>query len=312
MAVRTPLRTALLALALVGAAAAAQAQIGRVQGLVRDETGHPIKGASVVAQNPDATPSSFTASTDARGRWTMMGLRAGTWRFRASAAGYQTATGTGRIETIGTNPSLEFTLVKAGIEAAGVTASSEVDTLDADLAAADALMSAGSYGEAATAYRAILARAPARTGLKVRIGQALRLDRDFDRALETLGEIPPDDPAASEAAREIGLTYFDRGDLERADEVLTAMATRPTASREDVYAVGEVKWARNQPAAAAEWYLKAAAADPKWARPLLKLGLVAVNRGDKVQAAKYLEQAIAVEPDSPEATQARTILDHLK
>src|SRR4051794_14592042 len=58
---RAPLLAALLLLALAGNAAA---QVGRVTGTVKDERGDPIRGATIIAENPDASPSSFTASTD--------------------------------------------------------------------------------------------------------------------------------------------------------------------------------------------------------------------------------------------------------
>ena len=35
----------------------------------------PIKGATVTAENPDASPSSFTATTDDKGRFSIIGLQ---------------------------------------------------------------------------------------------------------------------------------------------------------------------------------------------------------------------------------------------
>jgi Flp pilus assembly protein TadD len=306
------LRAATVAWAVLLLSAGNRAQSGRIQGFVRDETGRPIKAATVLAENPNATPSSFKAVTDDKGRWAMIGLRGGNWTFKASAPGFQTTGGTGRIETIGTNPNLEFTLVKASSEAAAPPAGADTRSVDAGVASADALMEAGRYDEAVDAYESLLAAAPASTHLGLRLGHAYRLRRDYDKALATLRRIPAGDPAAGEAVREIGLTYLDMGDLGQADDVLSQAASQPSPSREVLYALGEVTFARNQPEQAAHWYRRAAAADPRWARPLLKLGLVAVNRGDKAEATKYLEQAIVAEPGSPEAIQARTILDQLK
>ena len=58
---RASLLAAVLSIAL---AASAAAQIGRVTGLVKDDHGDPVKGATIIAENPDASPTSFTASTD--------------------------------------------------------------------------------------------------------------------------------------------------------------------------------------------------------------------------------------------------------
>ena len=74
---------------LLGVAIAASAQ-GRAMGTVKDTTGKPIKGATVKATNPDASPSQFASATDDRGRWAMIGLRSGTWHFTVEAPGYFT------------------------------------------------------------------------------------------------------------------------------------------------------------------------------------------------------------------------------
>ena len=77
-----------LGVALVVSALPAAAQTGRVGGTVKDQAGQPIKGATVVAENPNASPSSFTATTDDRGRFSIIGLRSGNWKITASAPGF--------------------------------------------------------------------------------------------------------------------------------------------------------------------------------------------------------------------------------
>jgi hypothetical protein len=85
----TPLLTAsmvALGLAVTGLATPAFAQ-ARAMGTVRDLANKPIKGATVKAVNPDAAPSEFASATDDKGRWAMIGLRSGTWRFIVEAPG---------------------------------------------------------------------------------------------------------------------------------------------------------------------------------------------------------------------------------
>ena len=71
----------------------AAAQTGRVGGTVKDESGQPVKGATVTAQNPNASPSSFTATTDDKGRFSVIGLRGGMWTFSAQAPGFAPESG---------------------------------------------------------------------------------------------------------------------------------------------------------------------------------------------------------------------------
>ena len=72
-------RLVLAACMLAALSGVAAAQTGRVGGLVKDEAGQPIKGATITAENPAASPSSFTATTDDKGRFSIIGLRGGTW-----------------------------------------------------------------------------------------------------------------------------------------------------------------------------------------------------------------------------------------
>ena len=47
------------------------------------------------------------------------------------------------------------------------------------------------------------------------------------------------------------------------------------------YNLGEVKFAKGETDEAAKWYQKAADLDPTWGKPIFKLGLVQLNKGDK-------------------------------
>ena len=92
----------------------AAAQVGRVNGLVKDDSGNPIKGATVTAENPNIGPTTYTASTDDKGRFTIIGLRAGQWRFSAQAPGHSGDVGELSVRFGSPNPALAFTLRKNG------------------------------------------------------------------------------------------------------------------------------------------------------------------------------------------------------
>src|SRR3954453_6199875 len=149
----------LFVLALAGAAAA---QTGRVGGVVKDEAGQPIKGATITAENPQASPSSFTATTDDKGRFSIIGLKSGQWTFTAQAPGFGPETGRLAIQTIGSpHPPLTFTLKKGGASApAGALGGVAAKDLQAELAAADALYNQQKWDDAVAAYKAIMAKAP--------------------------------------------------------------------------------------------------------------------------------------------------------
>ncbi len=71
-------KTALAAIVVAGALAVAAAaqSMGRVNGTVKDENGNPWPGVTVVIHSDD-TGSTFTATTDAKGQYSQMGVAAG-------------------------------------------------------------------------------------------------------------------------------------------------------------------------------------------------------------------------------------------
>ncbi len=299
------------ALLVAAWAGSAVAQTGRVAGLVKDESGQPIKGATITAENPNASPSTFTTTTDDRGRFSIIGLRSGPWAFTAQAPGYAPESVRMQVQTIGApNPPLTLTLKKGGAAGGGLGAMAK--DLQADLTAADALWNAQQWDQAIAAYRAILAKAPALSVINLQIAAAYRNKKEYDNAIAAYNDLLKADPNNEKAKVGIGMTNLEKGDMKAAEETLTAAAQSPSASREVFYDLGEVKFAKGDTEEAAKWYQKASDADPTWGKPLFKLGLVALNKGDKDGAVKMFEKVIAADPSSAEAAQAKAAIDQLK
>ena len=99
--------------------------------------------------------------------------------------------------------------------------------------------------------------------------------------------------------------------MARAEELLTQAAGQANPSPMTLHAAGEASLAAGHQDAAAQWFRKAAAADPEWPKPVLRLGVLAANAGDKPAATEYLQRVIALDGASPEATQARSILEQM-
>ena len=71
-----PIMRVMLAAALVvAAAAAAEAQVIRVAGTIKDDAGAPVRGASIVAENPDNSPPRLTTTSNEKGAFGFIGTR---------------------------------------------------------------------------------------------------------------------------------------------------------------------------------------------------------------------------------------------
>lgn len=306
----SPSLLALVALFTTILAGEAAAQAGRVGGIVKDERGDPIKGATITVENP-TIGTSFTATTDQKGRFTILGLRTGEWRFIAQAPGFAAEGGKMAVRANAPNPPVAFTLRRTGPEWTGAMAGIAAKDLQAELTAADALFNQKKWDEAVAAYRKIVAKAPALSVINLQIAAAYRNKKDYDAAVAAYNALLRIDPNSEKAVVGIGLTNLERGDVQAAEATLLKAAETSSAGREVFYNLGELKSVKSETDEAVRWYEKASAADPSWGKPLYRLGMLALNAGDKQNAARLLDKVIAVDPISPEAALAKAALDQL-
>ena len=283
------------------------AQMGRVGGIVRDDAGQPVKGATVTAEDPNVGQA-LTATTDDKGRFTIIGLRSGLWQFTARAPGYSASGGDLSVRT-GPNPPMLFSLRRTAASMFGALAGVAAKDLQAELAVADALFTNRKWDEAIAAYRAIGAKAPALSAIRLQIAAAYRNKKDYDRALATYQELLQADPGNEKAIVAISEVSLDRGDAGAAEQMLLKVTESATAGREVFYSLAEVKFAKGETDEAMRWYEKAAVTDPAWGKPVYKMGLCALKKGDKPGAARLMGRVIEIDPASPEAAFAKSALE---
>ncbi len=299
--------------ALVMTALPAAAQTGRIGGTVKDTNGQPIKGATVTAENPSSAPSSFTATTDDRGRYSMIGLKAGSWKVTASAPGFQASGGNVPIKTIGAPmPPVDFTLAPGASGPASALAGVNAKELQGELAKADAMVTAKDYAGAITIYEGMVAKVPALTALYLQIGGLQRQQKQYDQAIATYKKVPEGDSNSDKAKIEIGMTLLEKNDLAGAEAALLPMAQTTSANKEVFYNLGEVKFAKGETEEAVKYYQRASDIDPNWGKPLFKLGLAKLQKADTAGTLEIMNKLIQVDPNSPEAAQAKGLIEQLK
>src|SRR5215470_6306397 len=164
------------------------AQGSRVVGVVKDETGQPIKGATLSLENPDAIPRNFTATSDERGRFAVLGLKAGEWSIVAQAPGFlPDAT---RVQVRVTTPvAPTFTLRRAPLPPPSILGNVGAKELQNDLKAADRQFDSQQWDQAIASYKNILSRAPALSMLNLQIGAAYRNKKDYDAAIAAYNDL---------------------------------------------------------------------------------------------------------------------------
>jgi hypothetical protein len=193
-------RTMLLAvLPLLAATTAAQAPVARITGAVRDDAGRPVPGATITATNPDQAPSTFTATTDDKGRFGLLGLRRGSWVFSVAAPGFQTARATGDVQGVGPNPPLNVRLIRGTAAPAGPAATLSGAEIQTMIDAAESAARSGNMAAAVDGYRELLSRVPALTTAYLRIGALLEQSGSAAAALDAYRELARLEPGNARA-----------------------------------------------------------------------------------------------------------------
>jgi tetratricopeptide (TPR) repeat protein len=297
------------AVLLVGAHGV-EAQIARISGIVRDVDGTPLRGAIVTA---DPGSGSITATTDDNGRFAIIGMRAGVWKFEVQAPGYHTEMGEISVRAVGGGEPrpMMIALRRAGYVGNGPLARLPGDDIQSQLAAAAAHFDAGEWDQAIASYRTLLARAPSLTAIHLQIAAAHRHRGDYPAALASYDVVLKGDPDNERALLGVSTTHLELGDTQAAEQALLRAAEGAAPAPAVYFALGELQASQGRPDDAAGWYQKAAGADEAWGKPLYRLGELAIDAGDKAAAARYLSEVIAVDPASPEADLAQTALDRL-
>jgi hypothetical protein len=154
---------------LFGLATAAAAQSARATGTVRDLSGHAIKGATVRALNPDAYPGEFASATDDKGRFAMIGLKTGTWKFIVEAPGYAKVEGSVPVRVSSSAP-LAFTMARDP----GPIPNALDRNIQQQIQDAATAREAGRLDQALTAYQDIRTRNPKLTSVNLVIADIYR------------------------------------------------------------------------------------------------------------------------------------------
>ncbi len=187
-------------------AAGADAQVIRVSGTIKDDAGHPVRGAIVTAENPDQAPARLTATSNDKGQFGFIGIRRGQWMFSIEAPGHEPVrfrrpVAAGRQQPI--EITLERTAAPAALPLDGTNAGDILQRIDR----AESLASSGNVDGAIAEWREILTKVPALTSAHLQIGALYERKPDPEQALAAyrrLLEIEPGNVKALAAVERIG------------------------------------------------------------------------------------------------------------
>lgn len=314
------LNLAAVAMLVLLVASVASAQVrgrGRLQGIVTDPDGKPVAGAAITLAPSDGNTAPIKAKTDAKGRWSALGLTAGQWNIDIEAPGFQPSRGTANVSELQMIPPIKTTMQKV-VEETEVPASEiktapsvpqeAIDAVDAG----QALMDAQKYKEAVVEFEKALVHLPDNASLKQVLSQAYYKSGEVAKAVAMLEALTAADPANTGLALLLTNLYLENGQLDQGRALLQNLPPG-TITDPTVYAnVGILFLNKNNPSDALTYFAKAVDLDMTRAESYYYRGLAEVQLKKMKEAKASFEKVVALAPDSPEGRDATTMLKDLK
>lgn len=291
---------------------------GRIQGIVKDETDLPIENAEIKVTGLTYKDTSFEATSDEKGKWDILGLGTGVWRVMVEAKGYNPAYQDINVKQLERNPEVNFTLKKIK--------QSEMPTIEDEssislVEQAQQSFAEKKYEDAISLYDKFLEKNPKAYQVHFNIGNCYKEKGELDKATEEYHKVlegakeEKEDLSGNEIAAKalaaIGECYLKKEDYENAQKYFKNSIEIYPKDEALAYNVAEIYFSNNKIDEAIQYFELSKQIKPDWGKPYLKLGYAYLNKGDYEKAKESLKRFLEIEPESPEASTAKNIIEYL-
>ncbi|MEE8523122.1 MAG: tetratricopeptide repeat protein [Thermoanaerobaculia bacterium] len=303
------LAAVLLAVAAAPAAAQAWKGKGRLQGKIFDPEGKPYAGARItlhLPDNPELGPEPFTS--DAKGRWSYLGLTGGLWTILIVTEEYLLSVGTLKVnESGGPGKPVIIELEAPSPEQVQNTAMLQIER-------GNELFKAGSYGEARASYE--LAMETVDDGDKPAvlrgIAQTYRFEEQNDKALEIFQQALELDPGDVATLKLVVDVLLAEG---RNTEAEPYLARLPASEKLDVASrlnMGIELYNGDEIDPALKHFDQAIADFPDEPDGYYYRGLCLLGKEQNADALVAFKKFLEIAPDSPRSAEAQQFVEYLE
>jgi tetratricopeptide (TPR) repeat protein len=286
---------------------------GRVEGRVTDSDGKPIEGATVKIQLALHPEQGADVKTDARGRWSYMGLRGGEWKLVVEKAGYVTGETVITVsEVVRGNPA-NYVMKPIPKEEARAGPAGLPPEIKEALDAGNSALAEKRWSDARAAFEKVLPVAPDNAGLLMALARSYSGEGNTDKAVEMLRKITEKDPANWGAWMLMASMLLEKGKVEEGRAALDHVPQQAVTDPNVFINVGVLFMNQKRNDEAEQYFTKAIDVAPGqfdgyYYRALARIGLQN-NEGAKADLLKVVELA---PKDASEAKEAQQLLEALK
>jgi len=313
------------ALAVVGLAATASAQIwrgqGRAAGRVTDEAGNPIDGVTVKLFLP-SSDGGLEVKSNKKGDWSAGGIASGAWQLDFNKEGYETRRITLDVEQMNPKPPMMIVMKKSAPDPNILVA--------AQMKTAAGLVGEKKFTEAQAIYAELMAKYPQAFQIELAIARAYHSEgatnkEAFAKEIEHLKKYLEKDPNNAEVKLLTGAEMIQVGNPEEGKAMLASVDDAVVKDPMVFVNVGINLMNQNKAKDALPFFEKAISRFPESPDAYYYRGITLIQlgttirpdnqaEGDKLLAGGKadLQKFVQMAPNAPEAPAAQKMLDALK
>ena len=301
----------LVVLATLPAAAQDWVGKGRLEGIVRDQDGKPIQGATVKLRLPDRPNEGPDLKSDAKGRWSKFGLRGGEWKVTIEAPGFQPGDIVITVSEVQRSNPIDYKMAPVP-KASEAPSGLPPEVLEAVKAGNEALEQQR-WADARSAFERVLPTAPDNVGLLVALARSYSGEGNTEKAVEMLKKVTEKDASNWGAWMLMANMLLEKGKLEEGRAALEKVPQAAVTDPNIFINVGILFMNQKKNDEAEEYFSKAvdvapAQFDGYYYRGLARIGL---NKYDGAQA--DLTRVVELAPaESSNAKEAKQLLEELR
>jgi len=308
----------MLCLALLTAAIAAPATAqdwkgrGRAQGVVSDEAGEPIEGAQVqlytgFGENREGPE---LISTNAKGKWSFLGLRLGAWNVEITKEGYDVSSGSFAVQTQRSD-TIRTTLYAQVLEE---VVDEKAIAAKASLEEGNALLAEESFDAARTAYRSAMDGLDTQYHgmILMEIARSYSLEDDSDGAVDTLKELLALEPENETAIRLISDLLVADGRMEEAQPYIALLPEDAKLDPAALANIGIDLYNSNDFAGAITQFDRILGDQSDYAKGYYYRGLSHIALSHNPEAAADFRRFLELTPEDPAAGEIQQMLEYLE
>lgn len=282
---------------------------GRLTGLVTNEQGQPVEGATVIVKKEGTGDGPEPISTDKKGRWAMGGLATGTWEVTVELPGYVPAAGSTKVIE-GNIPSDPIRIDLRPVPKESPEVVKQSATAGA-IEQGNQLLTAGKYAEARAQYQTALAtieedakKAP----LLVGIAQTYAAEGNKAEALKTLEQSLAYKPGDEKTLRTLVDILVAEGREAEAQKYLAQLPAGTTVDPNALLNMGIKKYNDKDVEGALVMFDRVVRENPNLPDAYYYRALAYLNQGKTEEAKADFAKLLEIAPDHEKAAEAKEFL----